>query len=169
MQYAPLYLLTVRFSSSRKRLDAERINEKYQVYRDISRIPDRLRWCRHHLGLMQKEVAVQLGIARSTYASIEAGTFDFYDKNIVDKLAALYQIPVEDLLDDYNRFLYYGQGRAIKQYRQHLGMNKQELAAFLHLDPSIVYVWEAEKKRVSKRSWKKYFQDKIVIARAAPV
>ena len=50
-------------------------------------VPDRLRWCRHHMGLMQKEVAELIGITRGHYIDFEVGYVDHYPKEIVDKLA----------------------------------------------------------------------------------
>ena len=48
---------------------------------------------------------------------MENGAVDYYTKEIADKLAAFYEIPVYDLLDDYNLFLYIGQGKLIREYR----------------------------------------------------
>ena len=59
----------------------------------------------------KKEVADLIGISRGHYIDFEVGYVDYYPKEIVDKLAALYKILVDDLLDDYNRFLYKGQGK----------------------------------------------------------
>ena len=39
-------------------------NQQYQNYEDIPNVQDRLRWCRHHMGLMQKEVAELIGVFR---------------------------------------------------------------------------------------------------------
>ncbi len=80
-------------------------NQQYQNYEDIPNVQNRLCWCRHYMGLMQKEVAELIGISRGHYIGIEVGYADCYPKEIVDKLAALYQIPIDDLVDNYNRFL----------------------------------------------------------------
>ena len=90
-----------------------------------------MRWCRHHLGLMQREVAELIGISRNEYIDLETGSVDYYDREIVDKLAALFKIPSDDLLDDYNRFLYMGQGNVIKAYRERFGLGKKALAELL--------------------------------------
>ena len=52
------------------------------------------------MGLMQKEVAEQIGISRGHYIDYEVGYVDYYPKEVVDRLADFYHIPVEDLLDD---------------------------------------------------------------------
>lgn len=60
------------------------------------------------MGLIQKEVAEQIGITSGHYIDFKVGYVDYYPKEIVDKLAAFYEIPVTDLLNDYNLFLLVG-------------------------------------------------------------
>lgn len=120
-----------------------------------------MKWCRHHLGLTQKEVADLTGISRNEYIDLETGAVDYYDRKIVDRLTALFKIPFDDLLDDYNRFLYMGQGKMIRAYRERLGLGKKALAELLQVDPNSLRIWEAEKKRMNKKSWEKYFKDRI--------
>ena len=62
---------------------------------------------------MGEGVAERIGVKRTHYIEFETGNVDYYPKEILDKLARLYQILVEDLLDEYNQFLYKGQGRGI--------------------------------------------------------
>ena len=97
-----MYIHSFRLIAPRKLLEAQLFNQQYQNYEDIPNVQDRLRWCRHHMGLMQKEVADLIGITRGHYIDFEVGYVDHYPKEIVDKLAELYQVPVDDLLDDYN-------------------------------------------------------------------
>ena len=111
IRYAPLCIHTFLFIAPRKWLEAQLFNQQYHSYEEIDNVPDRLRWCRHQMGLMQKEVADLLDITRGHYIDFEMGYVDYYPKEIADKLAELFGVPVWDLLDDYNRFLYKGQGR----------------------------------------------------------
>lgn len=161
IRYAPLYIHTFRFIAPRKLLEAQLFNQQYHDYKEIDNVPDRLRWCRHQMGLMQKEVADLLDITRGHYIDFEMGYVDYYPKEIVDKLAEVFGVPVWDLLDDYNRFLYKGQGRLITEYRESLGMKKKPFARWLHLDAGLLRAWEADKKRISKNSWEKYFKELI--------
>ena len=107
-KHSPLFVLSFRLIAPRKLLEAQLFNKQYHSYEDIDNIPDRLRFCRHKLGLMQKEVAQIVGIARSTYINLETGNHNGFDKTVADKLSKLYNIPVYDLLDDYNRFIAVG-------------------------------------------------------------
>ena len=69
-KHSPLFVLSFRLMVPRKLLEAQLFNKQYHSYEDIENIPDRLRFCRHKLGLMQKEVAQIVGIARSTYINL---------------------------------------------------------------------------------------------------
>ena len=95
VQYAPLCIHTFRLIAPRKLLEAQQFNQQYHSYEEIQNVPDRLRWCRHHMGLMQKEVAEQIGISRGHYIDYEVGYVDYYPKEVVDRLADFYHIPVE--------------------------------------------------------------------------
>ena len=156
-----MYIHSFKLIAPRKQLDAKLFNQQYKSYEDITNVQDRIRWCRHHKGLLQKDVAEVLGITREHYIDYEVGYVDYYPKEIVDKLAVLYGIPAEDLLDDYNRFLYKGQGKLIREYRESIGLQKKQFARFLNIDPGTIRYWENEQKRMSINSWNKYFKDKI--------
>ena len=163
VRYAPLFLHSFRLIAPRKMLEAQQLNRRYHRYEEINNVQDRIRWCRHRMGLMQKEVAELIGLSRQDYMAYEVGYYDYYPKDVVDKLAALFEIPVEDLLDDYNRFLRYGQGKAIQEYREQNGLKKKQLARLLKLEPHTLLIWETEQKRMIKGSWEKYFKDIIKI------
>lgn len=161
VRYAPLCIHSFRLIAPRRLLEAQLFNQQYSSYEDIFNVPDRLRWCRHHMGLMQKEVAALIGISRAQYVGYELGNIDYFPRDIVDKLAKLFTIPVYDLLDDYNRFLYEGQGKSIKALRLRLGHKKCHFAKQLNLDHDTLSDWENELKQISKNSWIKYFKDLI--------
>ena len=163
VRYTPLFLHSFRLIAPRKLLEAQQLNRRYHRYEEINNVQDRIRWCRHRMGLMQKEVADRIGLSRQDYIGYEIGYYDYYPKEVVDKLAALFEIPVEDLLDDYNRFLRYGQGRAIREYREQNGLKKKQFARLLKVEPHTLLIWETEQKRMIKGSWEKYFKDIIKI------
>ena len=163
VRFAPLYIHSFRLIAPRKLLEAQLFNQQYQNYEDIPNVQDRLRWCRHHMGLMQKEVAELIGISRGHYIDFEVGYVDHYPKEIVDKLAALYGVPADDFLDDYNRFLYKGQGKVLQEYRESLGLKKKQFARLINLDPGTLRIWERDEKIMFKKSWEKYFKDIIKV------
>ncbi len=101
----------------------------YHSYADIPNPWDRLRWCRYGLDLLQKEVAAMVGMEEWLYRDLESGAFHrSFTPELADKLAALYGIPVEDILDDYTLFLHRGGGAFLRRYREAKGWNRQQLA-----------------------------------------
>ena len=101
----------------------------YHSYADIPNPWDRLRWCRYGLDLLQKEVAVMVGMEEWLYRDLESGIFHrSFTPELADKLAALYGIPVEDILDDYTLFLHRGGGAFLRRYREAKGWSRQQLA-----------------------------------------
>ena len=157
-----MYIHSFRLIAPRKLLEAQLFNQHYQNYEDLPTVHDRLRWCRRHKGLMQKEVAELTGISRSEYSDMENGAVDYYTKEIADKLAAFYEIPVYDLPDDYSLFQHKGQGKMIREYRESLGMEKKLFAQLLGIDPNLLRAWEADRKRISFNSWNKYLKNIII-------
>ena len=84
----------------------------YHSYSEITNPSDRMRWCRYSLGLLQKDVAAMVGMEEWLYRDLESGAFHrSFTPELADKLAALYGIPVEDILDDYTLFLHRGRRR----------------------------------------------------------
>ena len=153
VRFAPLYVHSFRLITPRKLLEAQTFNRKYHCYAEIDNVPDRLRWCRYQLGLMQSEVADAVGASRSLYIHLENGACEKYPLPVMDKLAKLYQMPVLDLLDAYNRFLYTGQGKQIRILRESKGMSVREFAESLGVYASTVRKWEADRERMCKRTW----------------
>ncbi len=127
--FTPLYILQFPLCAPRKLLEAQQFVQAYQTYAEIYSIPDRLRWCRHELGMMQSEVADAVSVSMDYYRNLEAGQFRrSFSLELADKLAALYGIPVEDILDDYTLFLHRDGGDFLRRYREAKGWNRQQLA-----------------------------------------
>ena len=156
--YAPLCVISFRVSSPHRLQDAQQLLRKYRSYDEITFVPDRLRWQRHRLGMMQKEVAHRVGITRAVYFGMEDGTVDCWQIETVDKLSKLFSIPLTDLLDEYNRFLYEGQGKSIETLRKESGLGKKAFARSLGISHNLLREWEQEAKCVSKNSWERYFK-----------
>ena len=162
VRYAPLCIYTFRLIAPRKLLEAQLFNKQYQRYEEIQSIPERLKWHRYQNGLMQKEVADILGVTRRKYQQLELGTIDYYPKELLDKLSELYKIRVEDFLDDYNLFLYKGQGQMIRKYREQLGLERKEFAQLIDVNPGVLRSWENESNRINKESWENCFKNMSV-------
>lgn len=99
-----------------------------------------------------------MGLPLPRYIDMETGTCTHYPAAVMDKLAALYQVPVEDLLDEYNRFLYRGQVRQIIALREKLGLSRTAFARQFGISERSLRAWESEEKVISKGCWERYFR-----------
>ena len=120
----PLYILQVTLAGPRTTVETQAFYRMYRSYADIPNPWDRLRWCRYGLDLLQKEVAAMVGMEEWLYQNLESGTFHrSFTPELADKLAALYGIPVEDILDDYTLFLHRGGGDFLRTPQQSASRN----------------------------------------------
>ena len=107
---------------------------------------------------MQTEVAQRIGMSDSAYKAIEAGVTQHIPKEVVEKLAQFYQLPVTDFLDEFNRFLYDGQAIRIRAYRETLGLGKTTFARKMGISIRSLREWESGKKVISRKCWERYFK-----------
>ena len=120
---------------------------------------DKLRYCRHAHGMEQQEVAAYVGLHRGTYAGYETpGTRDYYPLDKLSLLAELFKVPLEYLLDDYNTFLYKGQGRQVKALRESMGLSRREFADKFGVWTTTVRDWETDSVRMTRQTWEKLFK-----------
>ena len=131
VKVAPLQILQFPVILPHKFQDAEKFNLQFSDFSEITETADKLRWLRYQKGLRQRDVADYAGIYRSTYIHYEEYGKDFYSPKHMEKIAQLFEVPVERLLDDYNLFLRNGQGKQIKAIRMKLGLTQREYADIL--------------------------------------
>ncbi len=140
-------------------LESEKFNIRFSDPSQITEISDKLRWYRYNKALLQQDVADLLGIYRTTYSTYEEGGKDYYPIEHMQKLAELYEIPVTDLLDDYNMFLYLDQGKQIREKRDKLGLTRKQYADLLGVHAGTLKRWELNTVNIFKSTWEKYFKD----------
>ena len=140
-------------------LESEKFNLRFTDPSQITEIADKLRWLRYRKALLQREIADLIGIDRSTYIRYEEYGHDYYPIKHMAKLAELYEIPVTDLLDDFNLFLYNNQGMQIRAKRMQLGLSRKEYAKILGVHPGSLKKWELNTVRIFKSTWKKHFKE----------
>ena len=92
---------------------------------------------------------------RGTYSGYEENVRDYYPPDIMDKISSLLEVNVYELLDDFNRFLYDGQGQQIKAIRKQLQITQKDLAVMMNVDVTKVKRWEQNKVRMFKGTWEK--------------
>ncbi|MBE6964300.1 MAG: helix-turn-helix domain-containing protein [Ruminococcaceae bacterium] len=153
--YAPLYIHSFRLVQPHTLVEAERFNIRYTDPVQIDNTPDKLRWYRYQKGLLQRDVADFAGIDRSTYGSYEEAGRDYYPIEHMEKIAQLFDVPVEVLLDDYNLFLYNGQGKQIKAMRAARNMTQAEYARLLGVPIGNLKQWEIDRVKIFKSTWQR--------------
>ncbi len=151
----PMYLHSFRFIAPKKVSEAQKFALKFPTADKIKTVADKLRYYRHQKGLYQSDVADYLGIDKGTYIDYENPDRDYYSAEVMEKLADLFCVDVYDLLDDYNKFLYDGQGRNIKELRKHLKITQEDLAEEMNVSLLNVKRWEQNKVRMFKFTWEK--------------
>ena len=117
---------------------------------------------RYKKALLQKDVAKEVGINQSTYISYESNSRDYYPIDILEKISILYEVNVIELLDEYNLFLYKGQGLQLKRFRKELGLTQKALANKLNVHTRTVRQWEKDRVRMQKNTYIKIFKDNIL-------
>ena len=158
LKVAPLQILRVPVVLPHKLLDAERFNLQYSDATEITEIADKLRWYRYQKGLRQRDVADYIGIDRSTYIHYEEAGRDYYPREHIKKLAELFEVSMEDLLDEYNLFLLHGQGKQIKALRMQRGLTQKAYAQELGVPLQKLKRWEQGSVQIFKSTWEKYFK-----------
>ena len=76
-------------------------------------------------------------------------------------VTALFHIPMQDLLDEYNAFMYNDPAKQIHEYRMSLGMGTERFARKIGTSETCVRSWEKNTKLISRKSWEKYFKGRI--------
>lgn len=160
--YAPLYVHSFQLVLPHFHVDAEKYNMAYSDLSEIESTAEKLRWCRYRKGLLQREVAVILGLDRGTYVTYEDGR-DLYPLDKMEKVAELYDVPLISLLDEYNLFLYHGQGKQIKALRKAQGMTQKQFAEMLEISMYTLKDWENDRVQMFKSSWERYFKDRLAV------
>ena len=158
VKVAPLQILQFPVILPHKFQDAEKFNLQFSDFSEITETADKLRWLRYQKGLRQRDVADYAGIYRSTYIHYEEYGKDFYSPKHMERIAQLFEVPVERLLDDYNLFLRNGQGKQIKAIRMKLGLTQREYADRLGISLCNLKQWEQNRKQLFKSTWEKYFK-----------
>lgn len=154
---APLLVRRFRLIAPHRLKDAQRLNRDYQ---QLTTVPDKLRWFRYSKGLLQSEVAEMIGVTRVVYGDIESGITQIIPPEAASRLAQLYEVPVTELMDAYNRFLYDGQAVRIRSYRESLGLKRKPFARAMGIPIRSLQEWERGEKVISRKSWERYFKGK---------
>lgn len=150
----PFYIHSFKFVTHKNVSEAQKFLLKFPDADEIKTVADKLRYYRYKRGLYQNDVADYLGIDRCTYRDYETVDRDYYPADMMDKIAELFEVDVYVLLDEYNKFLYDGQGKYIKELRKQLNITQKELAKMMGVELGKVKRWEQDKVRMFKSTYK---------------
>lgn len=121
----------------------------------LDNVSDKLKWYRINNGLLQRDVAKVMGIDRTTYSRYEENILEAYPLDKLTKVAELFGIDVTALLDDYNLFLYHGQGKQIKRLRKSMKLTQSEFAKYIFVPLGTLKKWEQERACIQKKTFEK--------------
>lgn len=152
--YVPMYVHTFKFIVGRDYNECDRFNLIINNPCEMEDMSDRIRYFRLRNSLKQEEVAERIGIDRSTYISYEKG-LRYYPIEVMSKMADLFNIELDVLLDDYHKFIYFNQGQNIKVIRKDLGLKQEELSIALGVSLRVIKTAEQEKVRFMKKNYLK--------------
>ena len=158
VKFSPLFIHSFPLLAPHHLLESEKFNIRFSDPSQITEIADKLRWYRYRKALLQREIAELIGIDRSTYIRYEEYGHDYYPIEHMKKLADLYGVPVTELLDEFNLFLYNDQGKQIKEIRNRLGLSRKEYAKIIGVHPGSLKKWELNTVRIYKSTWERYFK-----------
>jgi transcriptional regulator with XRE-family HTH domain len=155
VSYAPLYIHSFRLVQAHTLVEAEKFNLHYTDPSQIDNIADKLRWYRYQHGLLQRDVADYAGLDRTAHmpdTRIPCGTTT-PSRRCRD--CELFAVPVTDLLDEFNLFLYHGQGQQIKEMRRRRQMTQAEYARRLGVPFGTLQAWEQDRVQICKQTWRR--------------
>lgn len=158
MVYAPLYIHSFRFLTNFHLRTAQDFLNENPNPQALDTVSDKLKWYRFQNGLQQSDMAKIMEVDRKTYSRYEENVLEAYPLDKLEKASKYFGIDIADLLDEYNLFLYRGQGAQIKGLRKSLGLTQSELAKRLGVSIQKVKNWEREKVRVSRGTFEKLSQ-----------
>lgn len=156
-EYAPLVIYPIHLTFHEKVTEVQKFFLKHPNPSAISAIGDKLRFYRYQKGLLQKDIAASIGVDKETYMNYETGTRENYSLDKLQQIAALLEIDITCLLDDYHKFLYDGQGEQIKKLRKRRKLTQGKFAEETGVCKTTIKDWEHNKARISKETYKFLF------------
>ena len=153
--YAPMYVHKFRFIKAYSYWEYDKYDLLIDNPNEIGSVAGKLRYYRLIKSLRQIDVAEYANINASTYISYEQGA-NYYPYQIMMKIAKCLEVNVDMLLDDYHKFIYFGQEESIKKIRKNLGgIRQDELAKKMGVGIHVIKAAEQGKVRFMRKNYEK--------------
>ncbi len=153
--FAPLYIHSFQLLQPHLLADGEKYNKPGLNLKAYKSTSEKLRLCRYQKSMLQSEVAQYIGIDRTTYSSMEEVERKYYPIDILRRIASLFEVDIVDLVDEYNLFLYQGQGLQIKFIRKSARLTQKLFAEHIGVQVNTVERWESDKMRMTRVYWER--------------
>lgn len=148
--YIPLAIHSFLFLGPKKLTDTEKFNIQFSNPAMLQTIADKLWYYNIKNPCFKREVAEYAEINKSTYIHYENPEHDYYPIDNLSRIAELLEVDITDLLDEYNQFLYNGQGWQIRKLRKSMGLTQYQFGKLHSVGDGAVKRWEIGRARVSK-------------------
>lgn len=120
-QFTFYYSIHIPFNTLRNHTRINSFLNNNPTPGNLTHTADKLKWYRYSNCVHQEDIAKVAGIDRTTYIRYESSDLDFYPIEKLKLIAEFYGIDVTQLLDDYNLYMYKGQGQQVKALRKKYG------------------------------------------------
>lgn len=158
VRYVPLYIDSLSFINNRHLTKSQVFLHNNPDPEKLETVSDKLKWYRINSGLLQRDVAKVMEVDRTTYSRYEDNVLDAYPLDKLSKAAKLFGIDVTSLLDDFNLFLYNGQGKQIKGLRKSMKLTQSQFAQSIGTPLGTLKKWEQDNANIPKTSFQKFLQ-----------
>lgn len=158
VRYTPLYIHTLSFINNRHLTKSQVFLRDNPDPEKLETVSDKLKWYRINSGLLQRDVAKVIEVDRTTYSRYEENVLEAYPLDKLSKAAELFGIDVTFLLDDFNLFLYNGQGKQIKGLRKSMNLTQSQFAKCIETPLGTLKKWEQDNANIPKTSFQKLLQ-----------
>lgn len=155
VRYATLYIHSLSFINNHHLTKSQVFLHDNPDPQKLDTVSDKLKWYRINSGLLQRDVAKVMEVDRTTYSRYEDNVLDAYPLDKLSKAAELFGIDITSLLDDFNLFLYNGQGKQIKELRKSMKLTQSQFAKYIKTPLGTLKKWEQNKVSIQKKTFKK--------------
>lgn len=157
-----MYIHSFRFLTKRHLTQAQRFLFENPNPNRLESVSDKLKWYRIRNGFLQRDIAKIMEVDRTTYSRYEENVLEAYPLDKLSKAAELFGIHVTAMLDEYNLFLYQGQGLQIKRLRKSMKLTQSQFAKYISVPLGTLKKWEQERVCIQKKTFEKLLQLKNV-------